>query len=208
MHARPGWFHFERGILEVPRVDEIGENRFQVKDDETRQIPLSADFLAFAKSFLKGVEKSSFCLRNPTQRRSKTGTYDFWRPFKDFVSASGHSELFPHAMRHSWITELCNSGNHTIQEVAAWSGDSIETIEKNYWHKRAAAGALDHTMKGIRKNEEERDFRAEVRELFLRVKAGKLDPDAAAEIWEGFATKGEEIGMNNRWDAEAEAGMR
>ena len=33
-------------------------------------------------------------------------------------------------MRHSWITHLCNCGNHTLQDVVAWSGDTIQTIEK------------------------------------------------------------------------------
>lgn len=39
-------------------------------------------------------------------------------------------------------------------QVSAWSGDRIETIEKNYWHKRTEGGALDATMAGIKKDEE------------------------------------------------------
>jgi len=53
-------------------------------------------------------------------------------------------------MRHSWITELVNSGNHTLQDVAAWSGDDIQTIEKNYWKKRVIAGSIDATLRGER----------------------------------------------------------
>jgi integrase len=176
MHARPFWFQLSRGILRVPRVDEIGENRFAVKDSETRDIPLSAAFADFMKRFLEGVKPEEYCLRNPTKRRSKDGTYDFRRPFSDFVSVAGHPGLFPHAMRHSWITELCNSGNHSIQEVAAWSGDSLETIERNYWHKRATPGALDETMRGIRKGSEQVEMMKQIAtQVAQLVAAGKID---------------------------------
>lgn len=182
MYSRPGWFQLDRRILRVPRVDAITETIFEVKDSEDRDIPLSAEFLEFLREFLNGVSRTEYCLRNPTQRRSKTGAYDFKKPFADYVSKSGNPELFPHAMRHSWITELCNSGNHSIQEVSAWSGDSIDTIEKNYWHKRATPGALDLTMRGVRKGEEERSSREEVRELLNLVKSGKITDDQAAQL--------------------------
>lgn len=205
MHARPPWFQLSRRILRVPRVDELGENRFAVKDSETRDIPLSAAFADFMREFLKGVKPDEYCLQNPTKRRSRAGTYDFRRPFSDFVSEAGHPELFPHAMRHSWITELCNSGNHTVQEVASWSGDSLETIEKNYWHKRATPGALDETMRGVRKGSEQAAlFREMAEKLDRLVEAGKIDKSAAAELWKGFESEEEERGMNERWAAEDE----
>lgn len=200
MHCRPSWFHFSRGILRVPRVDEVGGNVFAVKDSETRDIPLSAEFAAFAKAFLKSVEGDEYCLRNPTKRRSKAGTYDFRAPFTNYVIKAGHPTLFPHAMRHSWISEICNSGNHSIQEVAAWSGDSLETIEKSYWHKRAVPGALDHTMRGVRKGDEQaaivHNIASQVAQLVAR---GTIDTDDLPKAIEQIlARQTEEVGATKK----------
>ena len=164
MHSRPAWFDMDRRVLTVPRVDEVGESKFQIKDDESRDIPLSKQFSAFLKDFLPKVN-GGYCLQNPTKRRSKAGTYDFRLPFSEFVAACGRPELYPHAMRHSWISELCNSGNHTIQEVSAWSGDTIETIEKNYWHKRVVPGALDDTMQGKRSSDAIKEVAATLKNI-------------------------------------------
>lgn len=84
----------------------------------------------------------------------------------------GRPEVYPHSFRHSWITALCNSGNHTITEVAAWSGDRLETIEENYWKKTAAKGALDATLSGLRKSTEEAKARANLAELLEVTRAG------------------------------------
>lgn len=173
MHSTPTWFHLDREILRVPRVDEVAANVFEVKDSETRDIPLSEDFLAFVKDFLRDKKRNEYCLQNPTKRRSKTGTYDFRRPFTEYASETGIPELFPHAMRHSWITEICNSGNHSVQEVAAWSGDSIDTIEKHYWHRKATPGALHHTMKGVRKGDADRALQTDVAEILALMRSGK-----------------------------------
>ena len=145
-------------------MDEVGENKFQIKDDESRDIPLSQQFSAFLKDFLPNI-KEGYCLQNPTKRRSKAGTYDFRLPFSEFVAACGRPELYPHAMRHSWISELCNSGNHTVQDVSAWSGDTIETIEKNYWHKRVIPGALDDTMQGKRSSDAIKEVAATLKNI-------------------------------------------
>ena len=86
MHARPAWFDLGRRVLTVPRMDEVGENKFQIKDDESRDIPLSQQFSAFLQDFLPNI-KEGYCLQNPTKRRSKAGTYDFRLPFSEFAAA-------------------------------------------------------------------------------------------------------------------------
>src|SRR5690242_21021880 len=57
---RPDWFQIRRSIVRVPRVDEVGENKFEVKDSESREIPLSPQFLDFLREFLQTVEKGSY----------------------------------------------------------------------------------------------------------------------------------------------------
>lgn len=178
MHARKSWFHIDRGILEVPRVDFCGGKKFEAKDRETRSIPISVDFLVFLRTFLRGLDNDEYCLRNPTKRRSRNRTYDFRQPFEKFMRKFGRPDVFPHAMRHSWITELCNSSNHSIQDVSAWSGDTIQTIERSYWHKKAVAGALDETMRG-KKNA---DAIKEVLQILKQNSTTAMDKELAGAI--------------------------
>ena len=150
-HAKPSWFRLDSGILRVPAKDEL----FESKDGESREIPLSAEFVSFLRGYLKGKPSTEFILKSRKSQKSRDGTYDFKRPVGDYMSGIGHPEFYPHAMRHSWITELVNSGNHTLQEVAAWSGDNLETIESNYWKKRVVAGSIDATLRGERNQEKQ-----------------------------------------------------
>ncbi len=145
-HAKPSWFRLDSGILRIPAK----EADFESKDGESREIPLSAEFVAFLRGYLEGKPRMDFILKSRKSRKSRDGTYDFKKPVGDYMSGIGHPEFYPHAMRHSWITELVNSGNHTLQEVAAWSGDNLETIESNYWKKRVVAGSIDATLRGER----------------------------------------------------------
>jgi integrase len=149
--AQVSWFDLRRKIIAVPAWASLEikgkKTDWQPKDSESREIPISAPFLSFLEGYLAGKEGRVLVGR-------KGSLYDFRLPLSKLAAAVGHPELFPHAFRHSWISELCNSGNHTIQEVASWSGDCIATIEANYWHKRAEPGALDKTVAGVRASEE------------------------------------------------------
>lgn len=182
-HSRAAWFDLSRGLIAIP-AEEIQTlpNRkkypWKTKSGEGREIPLSPAFKAFLDSFLE--DKKGHCL--PSKLDSKDGLWDFRLPFKSFMTRMERSEVFPHAMRHSWISELCNSGNHTIQEVSSWSGDRLETIESNYWKKKAEAGALDLTMSGVRKGKEESEFRKEIREKLARMGEGAMTPNEVSGI--------------------------
>lgn len=159
-HARAAWFDLARGILTIPakenQVSILGKRiLWEIKDRESRSIPLSKAFRAFLGEFL--TPRKGHILAS---RISKDGLFDFRAPFEALAEKMGREDVSPHSMRHSWISELCNSGNHSIQEVAAWSGDTLETIERNYWHKRTEPGALDETFSGKRKGGEMEEIRA------------------------------------------------
>jgi integrase len=142
-HSCRSWFDLDRRVISIPATAE----GWQTKNSDGREIPISAPFAEFLAGFLE--EREGLLLVG-----KKGKPWDFRLPWDRHAAAMGRPEVFPHAFRHSWITALCNSGNHTIMQVSAWSGDRIETIEKNYWHKRTEGGALDATMAGIKKDEE------------------------------------------------------
>ena len=168
MHSRISWFDRKRRVLTIPgkerqtlpskksyewkskerqKLPSGKSYDWKSKDGESREIPLSSGFSAFLETFL-AEPKRDFCLLS--KKRSASGLFDFRAPFQKFMKQKERPDVTRHAMRHSWITELCNSGNHSITEIAAWSGDTVETIETNYWKKRVRTGGLDDTMAGKR----------------------------------------------------------
>ena len=179
-HSRVSWFDLKRRVLAVPGKElqtlPTGKKyEWKSKDGETREIPLSRAFCDFLETFLSDPPRD-FCLSS--KRRAANGLFDFRAPFIKFVQKQGRPDVTRHAMRHSWITELCNSGNHSITEVAAWSGDTVETIEKNYWKKRVRTGGLDDTMAGKRSG----DTIKEVAATLKTMSTAGLDKETAEAV--------------------------
>jgi integrase len=178
IQSRPQWFDLSRRVLSVPgKEDQRQANgkiyKWRAKNMETRDIPLSVEFTAFLQGFLKRgdlfVLEPDKCFRKARYR------YDPRRIFANFVEKMGRGDAFYHAMRHSFISALCNSGNHTITEVSAWSGDTIEVIEKNYWHRTTTTGGLDATMSGRRLADQQRTQAESVAEILKLLKEGKTE---------------------------------
>ncbi len=175
-HSRLAWFDLEEGIATVPdqevQILPNGERHlWQIKDLEQKKIPLSREFIKFLKDRFAD-SNGDFCL--VSRRNSKTGLYDFKRPFAKFVEKQGRGDVTPHTMRHSFITALCNSGNHSVTEIAAMSGDGIETIERNYWKKRVTPGQLDDTLKGVRSSDALKDIQVLLQKLPTSQRIEKL----------------------------------
>lgn len=182
VQARPQWFDLDRRVCTVPgREDQLQANgtvyKWRSKDKETREIPLSEEFTAFLRRFLK--PNDLFILEPDKCFRKARYRYDPRRVFENYMREQGRGDVYYHAMRHSFISNLCNSGNHSITEVAAWSGDTVEVIEKNYWHKTTRTGGLDATMRGKRRGDDEQESRKDIKELLQLVRDGRLSPDLA-----------------------------
>lgn len=165
-HSRPAWFDLQASpaVITIPgkEVQYIKTGRFdwKTKDGETRQIPLSKKFVEFLKVYLPTCTR--FCLAS---KFSKDGLLDFRVPYEKFVAIRQRPDLTIHGMRHSWISSLCNSGHASITQIAAWSGDSIQTIQANYWHKNVAPEALDSTLEGKKAGHDATDIKAMIAQV-------------------------------------------
>lgn len=147
-HARVDWFDDEFISIPSKLVYKKKDGTFadwKTKDTDFRQIPLPPKMKVFLAEYLKGKRG----LVNPSKISQKR-TWDFRVPLDRYFVQVGRSDFYPHAFRHSWITHLMNEGK-TIQQVSAWSGDSIQTLERNYWKKKVVAGELDDVIEGTRK---------------------------------------------------------
>lgn len=147
-HACVEWF--SKGLVNIPAKqnyrDKDGTLReWRTKDNDARQIPIPPKMREFLDQFLKG--KKGLVIKSEI---SKDGLWDFKRPLAEHMEKVGRPDFYPHAFRHSWISAMMNDGK-TIQQVSAWSGDSLQTLEKNYWKKKVLAGETDDVITGTKK---------------------------------------------------------
>lgn len=191
MHSRPSWFDLSASppIVKIPGREiqnlRTGKHEWRTKDGESRQIPLSREFAAFLESYLPDCKKH--CL---SSKISKDGLFDFRVPYERFVKDKKREDMTIHAMRHSWISSLCNSGHASITQIAAWSGDTIETIEKSYWKRRVSPEALVATLSGKKVGQDQAEMKAMLekiqfdmyvdREYEEWIQQGKLEEEARA----------------------------
>ncbi len=73
-------------------------------------------------------------------RRSRGGLYEalteggIYQVVKDAVERSGIGKrVYPHLLRHSWMTEMIRNGMHPIQ-LSMIAGASLEVIMQHYAH--------------------------------------------------------------------------
>lgn len=137
---------FDKEFCNIParmshRLKTGAKDFWLPKDSEARSIPLTDELKQFLPSFLAG--RRGLVVQS---KKSRDRTWDFRLPLKKHIKEMGLAKFNPHAFRHSWITYLMNN-NYDITDVATWSGDTLETLQKHYWHKKKKAGALDVTGK-------------------------------------------------------------
>jgi hypothetical protein len=166
MHAQAHWFDLDASppVVKIPGKEiqtlKNGKFEWRTKSGESRQVPLSEAFISFLSSY-SGMQSK----RLLGGKASKCGLYDFRLPFERYCKLMGREDMTIHAMRHSWISSLCNSGHASITQIAAWSGDRIETIENSYWHKRVNPEALTDTLSGKKIGQDTQDIRAMLESL-------------------------------------------
>jgi len=144
--SRPQWFLKDAGRVCIPEIQTIEGRHWEVKSKRPRKIPLTPDFIEFLEKEFLDWKQQTYMLHPDAQ--GLRYRWDFRRPFTEYMKQNklweegGNENVSPHTMRHSYITHLAEAG-YSVQQIAAWSGDRIKTLETNYLHVAAPQGAVD-----------------------------------------------------------------
>ncbi len=146
VQARPTWIRLGEGVISIPAQEKqrtsAGTRLFKTKSGRARKIPLHAALRQWCEQHLK--PDALFCIH--PEQASKPYRWNPHLPFRKHLAAMEVKNVSFHTMRHTFISHLANSGRFSPFQVSAWSGDRIETIQKNYFHAAAPAGALDEAF--------------------------------------------------------------
>ena len=200
VHARPAWIKLQGKdpsitipFKEPQRLANGKIHQWRNKNGKkSRSTPLGSEFAAWLQQNLD--RDALFCIR--PQSVSKRYRYDPRKSFEAYMQKFGRQDVSMHAMRHSYITNLCNSDNPsiTIMKVSAWSGDTIETIQRHYWHKQVSSEGLDETLKGQRSG----DTLKEVAAALKAMNTTGLDKETADAV--KMLLKAAEEKKESKWD--------
>lgn len=134
--ARPSWFDFGRGRINIPSPDTV--TGWTPKSGRKRSIPLVPDFAAWIKETYPDWQTQAFCLRPKKLKGKAKYRFDFRKLFEGF--AKTHCpELTPHGMRHTFTSIHANNPAVSIAQLSEWTGDRIATLQKHYIHLEADA---------------------------------------------------------------------
>lgn len=145
--ARPEWFRIDLGHIAVPEIQEVDGRLWEVKSRRSRKIPLTPEFKEFLKNGFGDWTEQKYMLH--PEAKGLRYRWDFRRPFENYMASkklwvkNGKKNVTPHAMRHTYITNLADKG-YSAAQISAWSGDRIRTLETNYLHTSAPEGAVDN----------------------------------------------------------------
>jgi integrase len=134
--ARPSWFDFGRGRINIPSPDTV--TGWTPKSGRKRSIPLVPVFADWIQETFPDWSKRAFCLRPKKVKGKAKYRFDARKMFEGF--AKKHCpELTPHVMRHTFTSVHANNPRVSIAQLSEWTGDRIATLEKHYIHLEADA---------------------------------------------------------------------
>lgn len=182
VHARPAWFHLtgENPHVTVPAKETqylangkryLWRSKNGKKD---RRIPLTSRFRDW---LIENMDpKALFCIAPDSC--SKRYRFDPRKSFESYMRKCGRPDVTMHAMRHSYITMLCNSSDNriTIMKVSSWSGDEIETIQRHYWHRNVSSDGVDDVVTGQKREDKAIELLKSISE---RIDSGELSSKEA-----------------------------
>jgi len=115
--------------------------RVHGKGDRMRDVPIAPQLLRRLERLIDGrlEERSSEAIFLSARRRP-SGDYEpltdggVYQIVKDAVARAGiQKRVYPHLLRHSWMTEMIRNGMHAIQ-LSIIAGSSMEVITQHYTH--------------------------------------------------------------------------
>ncbi|MEI6715784.1 MAG: site-specific integrase [Verrucomicrobiota bacterium] len=144
--VRPQWISLSKGQITIPATEmqnlAVGPPReWKTKNGKPRSIPLAPAVRAFFEKRPELLDPNRLFVLHP-ESASKGYRWDPRKPFEALVQRIP-KKISMHTMRHTWISHLANHGAFSVGQISAWSGDTLQVIETNYFHGRAPAGALD-----------------------------------------------------------------
>ncbi len=129
--ARPAWFDFERGKINIPNPDLV--TGWKPKSRRKRSTPLTKYFAEWILETFPNWKNDAFCIRPEVAAGKAIYRFDTRKMFEAF--AKKHCpNLTPHVMRHTYVTRLANNPNISIAQLSEFSGDRIATLERHYIH--------------------------------------------------------------------------
>ena len=149
MEARRRWFHIggEERYMEVRKAEGMflrpGEKPFPIKDSVERDIPISKDFKAFLRHYLKpDLTPLDFVLRPEVKHRKSQYRVDFTKPFSVYMHSQRLAWVTPHTMRRTFASLLVQKGI-SMSKVAIWLGDDEVLTAKKYAFLVKSDGDID-----------------------------------------------------------------
>jgi site-specific recombinase XerD len=165
VEAVPWWFNVERGHIDMRDTPTMKFTAHKQK----RVLPMRDCFRAFLLEY--GL-RDPFMLWPEVTHGKGLYRYDFAKPFRDYIAASGlrtvqGTEITPHVMRHTFASLLAIEGK-SIYKIAAWLGDSVATTEKHYAHLSPSDPDIEETPLIVRPPKKRRQRRDILRPQFAR----------------------------------------
>jgi integrase len=133
--ARVGWFDFHNPAEPVLHVQNDPAAGFFLKDRDNRPVPITAEFHAFLKVYLKDCLPTNYALRPAKVPGVNRYRVEFRRSFDTHMRSLG-LKCTIHDMRRSFASNLVSLGE-PIYSVATWLGDRVDVVQRSYGHLKA-----------------------------------------------------------------------
>lgn len=128
-NALDTWIDFDLGLFNV-----IQSEHFHTKNGQDRSIPLFDSAHRWLQKFKNNRTGNPIFRPDHIIIKPKYGRVAEYRKSWDWVcTKAGLPDVYPHLLRHSWITNLLHLGA-SPHEVADWSGHQDLYIQQNYRH--------------------------------------------------------------------------
>jgi integrase len=135
VNARWEWFNFKQRLITLE-----SSNGFDLKDSETRTIPLNSKLGAILKPHAK---KEGYLFLPEKENDIKYRyRYDFRKAFRSVCKEADVPWVTPHVLRHTFASQLAMAGV-SLYKISKWLGHSDFKTTQVYAHLQASDDDID-----------------------------------------------------------------